>query len=214
MKVETEDDKIYYALGLALAQRMGPFTGNLTEAQLDVVNLAINDFALQKQAKVDLAVYLPKVGELANKYTAQANPGAAVSVDEEKAKGAAFAAQAGQEPGAVTTESGLVYKKLVAGTGVFPSATDKVKVHYHGTLVDGTIFDSSVDRGEPISFELNRVIKGWTEGLQMMKVGGKSKLVIPSDLAYGDRGRPSIPGGATLIFEVELLARWTDLPPA
>ena len=95
----------------------------------------------------------------------------------------------------------------MAGTGAQPTATSKVKVHYHGTLVDGKVFDSSVDRGEPISFALNQVIKGWQEGLQMMQVGGKARLVIPSDLAYGDQGRPgTIPGGATLIFEVELLA--------
>jgi len=94
----------------------------------------------------------------------------------------------------------------VAGTGVQPKPTDKVKVHYHGTLIYGTVFDSSVERNEPLSFALNQVVSGWTEGVGMMKVGGKAKLVIPSDLAYGDQGRPpTIPPGATLVFEIELL---------
>jgi FKBP-type peptidyl-prolyl cis-trans isomerase FkpA len=100
----------------------------------------------------------------------------------------------------------MVYIPVAAGTGASPKATDTVNVHYHGTLRDGSVFDSSVDRGEPISFPLNGVIPCWTEGLQKMKVGGKAKLVCPSDIAYGDGGRPpQIPGGATLVFEVELL---------
>lgn len=105
----------------------------------------------------------------------------------------------------VTTSSGLVYEVLQEGTGESPKATDTVKVHYRGTLVDGTEFDSSYRRNEPAQFALNAVISCWTEGVQKMKVGGKAVLVCPSDLAYGDRGRPSIPGGATLVFEIELL---------
>jgi FKBP-type peptidyl-prolyl cis-trans isomerase len=106
-----------------------------------------------------------------------------------------------------TTASGLKYQVLKQGTGtVSPKATDTVKVHYHGTLLDGTVFDSSVQRGQPASFPLTGVIKCWTEGVQMMKVGGKSKLTCPSSLAYGDKGAPpTIKPGSTLIFEVELL---------
>jgi peptidylprolyl isomerase len=106
-----------------------------------------------------------------------------------------------------TTASGLKYQILKQGTGtVSPKATDTVKVHYHGTLLDGTVFDSSVERGEPISFPLNRVIPGWTEGLQLMKVGDKFKFVIPPDLAYGPNSpSPKIPPNSTLVFEVELL---------
>lgn len=108
--------------------------------------------------------------------------------------------------GVISTASGLQYKVLEAGTGnVHPSATDKVKVHYHGTLIDGTVFDSSVDRGEPISFGLNQVIAGWTEGLQLMVEGEKTRLFIPSKLAYGDRAAGKIQPGSTLIFDVELL---------
>ncbi len=100
----------------------------------------------------------------------------------------------------------MVYVELEKGSGPSPTASDKVKAHYHGTLIDGTVFDSSVDRGEPVIFPLTAVIACWTEGLQKMAVGGKAKLICPSDIAYGDSGRPpAIPPGATLIFEVELL---------
>ena len=106
----------------------------------------------------------------------------------------------------VTTASGIVFESLAAGSGPSPKATDTVRVHYHGTLMDGTVFDSSVDRGQPISFPLNRVIKGWTEGLQLMKVGDKFKFEIPPQLAYGPNSpTPKIPPNSTLVFEVELL---------
>ena len=112
-----------------------------------------------------------------------------------------------QEPGAVRTKSGLIIRTITPGTGPSPQATDTVKVHYHGTLTDGTVFDSSVQRGEPATFPLDRVIPCWTEGVQMMKVGEKAQLVCPSSIAYGDNGAPpKIPGSATLVFEVELLA--------
>jgi len=105
------------------------------------------------------------------------------------------------------TESGLQYKILTKGEGeVHPTRTSKVKVHYHGTLIDGTVFDSSVDRGQPISFGLNQVITGWTEGVQLMVEGDKMRFVIPSHLAYGNRNAGKIAAGSTLIFEVELLA--------
>ena len=108
--------------------------------------------------------------------------------------------------GVVTTESGLQYEVIKMGRGKKPAATDKVKVHYHGTLVDGTVFDSSVERGEPTEFRLDQVIKGWTEGLQLMPVGSKFRFVIPQELGYGSRNSGSIPPYSTLIFEVELLS--------
>src|ERR1700686_5873277 len=113
--------------------------------------------------------------------------------------------KAAAEPGAQRTASGLVYREPRPGTGASPKATDTVKVNYRGTLTDGTEFDSSYKRNQPAQFPLNGVIRCWTEGVQKMKTGGKSMLICPSDLAYGDQGRPSIPGGATLIFEIELL---------
>lgn len=135
---------------------------------------------------------------------------AAVS-DLEKIKGKEFLDKNKTVEGVVETASGLQYKVVKMGTGAKPAATDKVKVHYHGTTIDGTVFDSSVERGEPITFGLNQVIKGWTEGLQLMPIGSKFILYIPSDLAYGDRGAGQfIKPGATLIFEVELL----DINPA
>ena len=110
-------------------------------------------------------------------------------------------------PAPESTASGLQITHLAVGDGASPKATDRVQVHYHGTFEDGSVFDSSVDRGAPAVFPLNRVIRCWTEGLQLMKVGGKAKLVCPPDIAYGARGAPPrIPGNATLHFEVELLA--------
>jgi FKBP-type peptidyl-prolyl cis-trans isomerase FkpA len=118
----------------------------------------------------------------------------------------AYLDKAAAQPGATRTDSGLVYRELRAGSGGSPQASDTVTVHYRGTLVDGTEFDSSYKRNEPAQFRLNQVIPCWTEGVQKMKVGGKSELVCPASIAYGDRGSPPvIPGGATLIFEVELL---------
>src|SRR5438034_565931 len=138
-------------------------------------------------------------------FPRQRQKGTPTAVPERKA-GQAFADKAAAEKGAVKTPSGAVVTTLKPGTGASPTATDKVKVHYHGTLTDGTVFDSSVQRGEPITFPLSGVIKCWTEGVQQMKVGGKSRLVCPADTAYGDRGAPpKIKPGATLVFEVELL---------
>ena len=119
----------------------------------------------------------------------------------------AYLEKAAAMPGAIQTASGLVYRELKAGTGASPKVTDVVTVHYRGTSVDGVEFDSSYKRNEPAKFPLNQVIPCWTEGVQKMKVGGKSQLVCPSAIAYGDRGMPPvIPAGATLVFEIELLS--------
>lgn len=123
-----------------------------------------------------------------------------------KGVGEAFLAENAKKEGVIVTESGLQYEVLTASEGAKPTATDKVTVHYHGTFLDGSVFDSSVERGEPATFGLNQVIPGWTEGLQHMTVGSKYKFYIPYDLAYGERGRSSIPGYSTLVFEVELLS--------
>jgi len=132
------------------------------------------------------------------------NSGAA---EENIQLGVDFLAENKSAEGVVETPSGLQYKVLTKGTGVeHPKANDQVKVHYHGTLLDGTVFDSSVDRGAPISFGLNQVISGWTEGVQLMVVGEKTRFFIPSNLAYGNRSTGKIGAGSLLIFEIELLA--------
>ena len=126
--------------------------------------------------------------------------------DDMKKEGQEFLAENGKREGVITLVSGLQYEVINEGTGAIPALTDKVKTHYHGTLLDGTVFDSSVERGEPISFPVNEVIAGWTEALQLMKVGAKWRLFVPYDLAYGERGAGQDIGPfATLIFEVELL---------
>ena len=131
---------------------------------------------------------------------------AAASAEEAKAS-EAFLTAATAEPGAEKLASGLVFREVAPGDGASPKATDNVKVHYHGTLRDGTVFDSSVDRGEPAEFPLNGVIPCWSEGVQKMKVGGKARLVCPASIAYGDRGAPpKIKPGAALAFDVELIA--------
>lgn len=136
----------------------------------------------------------------------QARVKAEAAGSDNRVAGEAFLAKNKTQDGIVTTDSGLQYEILTAGEGAKPTAADKVKVHYTGTLIDGTVFDSSVERGEPISFKLSNVIKGWTEGLQLMSVGSKYKFYIPSDLAYGERQQGQTIGpNSTLIFEVELL---------
>ena len=194
---KTEEEKTIYALGLAISRNLSQF--NLTPDELELVKAGLTDGVLGKEKKVDIETYGPKLQELAKSR-------ASAAAAEEKKKGQAFLDKAAAEPGAVKTKSGLIYSEIKPGTGDSPKATDKVKVHYHGTLIDGTVFDSSVQRGQPATFPLNGVIPCWTEGVQMMKVGGKSKLICPSDIAYGDRGSPpTIKPGATLVFEVELL---------
>ena len=141
-----------------------------------------------------------------SKLQARAEKNRPIIMAAEKQKGSEFTAKAAQEPGAQKTASGLVYKQVSPGTGASPKVTDVVQVHYHGTTVDGKVFDSSVQRGQPVQFPLNGVIPCWTEGVQKMKVGEKARLVCPSDIAYGDGGQPpAIPPGATLVFDVQLL---------
>lgn len=193
----SDEQKTLYALGFAVSQSLANFS--LSEAELEMVKAGLTDGVLKQTPKVNLQEFRPKIQQLQQARTA-------VAAETEKKAGAAFLAKAAEEKGAVKTDSGLVIATLKPGTGSSPKATDTVKVHYHGTLTDGTVFDSSVQRGQPATFPLNGVIPCWTEGVQRMKVGEKSRLVCPSQIAYGDRGAPpAIKPGATLIFEVELL---------
>jgi FKBP-type peptidyl-prolyl cis-trans isomerase FkpA len=196
-ELKTEEQKTLYAVGLAVAGSLSSFA--LSAAELDLVKAGLTDGVLNRRRQVDLQAYGIKIREL---QTARASVVAAA----EQKTGQAILDRAAAEPGATKTASGLVIVPIKPGTGPSPKTTDRVKVHYHGTLSDGAVFDSSVQRGEPATFPLNGVIPCWTEALQLMKVGGKSRLVCPPALAYGDRGAPPrIKPGATLTFEVELL---------
>jgi FKBP-type peptidyl-prolyl cis-trans isomerase FkpA len=192
----TDEEKTVYSLGLSIYRSLAQF--DLSPAELDLVKRAISDAAADTPA-VDLDTWGPKIQALATGRQARVT-------EREKASAKAYIDKVAAEPGAVKTDSGLIYKELTPGTGDSPAAADKVKVNYRGTFTNGKEFDSSYSRNEPAEFPLNGVIKCWTEGVQKMKVGGKSRLVCPSDLAYGDGGRPGIPGGSTLVFEVELLS--------
>ncbi len=125
--------------------------------------------------------------------------------EENKTKGAVFLAENGKKAGVMTTATGLQYEVLSEGTGKKPKATDNVEVHYEGKLTDGTVFDSSIARGQPAAFRLDQVIPGWTEGVQLMKEGGKTRFTIPANLAYGEMGAGTIPPNSVLVFEVQLL---------
>ncbi len=196
----TDEEKTIYAIGLSISQSLSPL--DLSPDELQIITRALTDAAAGKP-ELKLEEWGPKIQPLTQTRSDRAR-------EKQKAVSSAYLEKAAAEPGATKTDSGLVYREITSGTGASPKATDTVKVNYRGTLIDGTEFDSSYRRNEPASFPLNGVIPCWTEGMQKMKVGGKSMLVCPSSIAYGDQGRPSIPGGAALIFEIELL----DITPA
>ncbi len=191
----TDDEKAIYSLGLSIHQSLSQF--DLSPAEIAIVKRALTDAAAGKPA-VDLNEWKSKIEALARARAGRVT-------EREKVASLAYLEKAAAQPGAIKTDSGLVYRVLKPGSGASPKASDKVKVHYRGTLVNGAEFDNSYRRNEPAQFALTGVIRCWTEGVQKMKVGGKARLVCPSDLAYGDHGRPGIPGGAALIFEIELL---------
>jgi FKBP-type peptidyl-prolyl cis-trans isomerase FkpA len=193
----TDEQKTLYALGLAVNQSLSNFS--LSEAEFEIVKSGITDGFLKRPPKVDLQAFGLKISELQ-----QAR--ALVIAEAEKKAGAAFLAKAAAESGAKKTESGAILKTIKEGSGAIPKVTDMVKVHYQGTLIDGTVFDNSTKLGEPAMMRVNEMSKCWVEGMQQIKVGSKSKLVCPSNLAYRDKGLPPlIKPGATLVFEIELL---------
>jgi FKBP-type peptidyl-prolyl cis-trans isomerase FkpA len=194
---KTEDDKALYAWGLMLGRNASALSPS--PAELELIKAGLTDSVQKTKPKVDVDKYGPMIDAVARK---RANSRAEI----EKAKTAGIVEAAVKETGAVKLPSGMVIKTTRPGNGAQPAAADRVKVHYEGRLSDGSVFDSSIKRGEPAIFPLGGVIKCWTEGLGHMKVGEKATLTCPSDVAYGDSGRPPvIPGGATLIFDVELL---------
>jgi FKBP-type peptidyl-prolyl cis-trans isomerase FklB len=194
--LKTQLDSMSYAIGCSVAQFYQQ--QGITNFNASLVSKGLSDATNQKpllteeQINMSITNYLQKIKE-------EKSAG-------NKKIGKEFLAENGKKAGVVTLPSGLQYLIIKEGTGAKPTLTDKVKCHYHGTLIDGKVFDSSVDRGQPIDFPVNGVIKGWTEALQLMSVGSKWKLFIPSDLAYGDnQAGPTILPGSTLIFDVELI---------
>ena len=215
----TDKDKYSYALGAHF--------GNQARFQLvtrDSIDLDLDLFiqAFKERYNEDSAHFLMNdsiifqtLTDLSQARQAEKNKKDSLAAEANKAAGEAFLAQNKTAEGVVTTESGLQYKVITEGTGATPADGDIVKVHYTGTLLDGTKFDSSVDRGEPLEFPIGAVIPGWTEMLKLMKVGGKVTAWIPSDLAYGPRGRgPQIPGNSLLVFEMELIDTHSADAPA
>ena len=195
--LSTEDQKTIYAMGYSFAKNLERYA--LRPEEIEIFVTALRDYAASKPAPIDVETYASKVQAFATNRAAEASK-------VEKTASAEFLAKEAAAPGATKTASGLVKRVVKEGSGPSPAATDTVKVHYHGTLRDGTVFDSSVERGEPAEFPLNRVIPCWTEAVQTMKVGEKAHITCPSEIAYGDRGfPPKIGGGAALAFDVELI---------
>jgi FKBP-type peptidyl-prolyl cis-trans isomerase FkpA len=205
---KTDEEKALYSMGVILSQNIQAF--ELTEQELAMVKSGLGDGA-KDQAKLkpeEIEAIVPKIRELGEAR-------AKAATEREQKVGAEYLAKAATEAGAEKTASNMVYKAVKEGTGPSPAATDNVKVHYEGKLVSGKVFDSSKERGEPVTFPLDQVIGCWTEGVQKMKVGGTAQLVCPPEIAYGEQGRPpSIPGNATLIFDVELLEIVKEDPAA
>jgi len=194
--LKTTTDSLSYAIGTSVAsfyKQQG-----ITTVNTSIVSKAINDVLKNNKPLLDEQQCNNVIVAVITKERT-GNAAAA------KAEGQAFLNANKTKPGVVTLPSGLQYLVIKQGDGPKPLATDKVKCHYHGTLTDGTVFESSVERGQPIDFNVSGVIAGWTEALQLMPVGSKWRLFIPSNLAYGDQGQGKIKPGATLIFEVELL---------
>lgn len=197
-------DKLSYALGLGIGRQL---------AQMGATNLSIDDFATAikdvlagAELKVSDQEAQTLVQEFFRKQEEKANAEMAEKGKKAKAEGEQYLADNAMKEGVVTLPSGLQYKVLSEGNGKKPKATDKVKCHYEGFLVDGTVFDSSIRRGEPAVFPLNQVIAGWTEGLQLMQEGAKYRFFIPYHLGYGEHGAgASIPPYAALVFDVELI---------
>ena len=193
------EEELLYAVGLTVARQLNELTVLMSKEELRTVGTALAARLVEEErADFDWDTYGPQVeGFLA---TRQASAREAASE-----AGAAFIEAAAAEAGAVRTSTGMVYMETAAGSGAQAGPGKKVTAHYTGKLTDGTVFDSSVARGEPLTFPIESVIKGWQEGLALMKEGGSAVLTIPSELGYGDAGTGPIPPGATLVFDVQLL---------
>ncbi len=202
---QSDNEKTLYTIGHMFGGRLKNLS--LSSEEVEMVIVGIRDSIMAKKPLVPIEEYQGKMSVFFRERMAKAS-------EVEKKSGETYLNDFIQKESAMKTASGLAYKILKPGSEKKPKETDTVKVHYHGTLRDGKVFDSSVENGKEVSFPLNRVIKGWIEGLQLIGEGGSIKLVIPSDLAYGDHGAPpKIPGGATLTFKVDLI-KVVDAPEA
>lgn len=205
-----ERQKQAYAMGAFFGQRISETTQSLKDLGIELnseqLQQGLKD-SLNGAAKLEDAELQTTLQTLQQEHMKLAQEKAAKETEAQKAEGESYLAENAKKEGVKVTESGLQYEVLTEGKGDSPKAEDIVEVHYKGTLIDGTQFDSSYDRGQPATFPLNQVIPGWTEGVQLMKPGSKFRFVIPSDLGYGERGAgANIPPNSTLVFEVELLA--------
>ena len=208
LSLDSDKAKFSYAIGMDIGKNLQNFGANI---ETDVLITALKDSLEGKESRIPAEESKKIIQAFLKKQAEEKAAEQKIAGEHNKAAGLKFLAENSKKAGVTTTASGLQYEVIKQGDGAKPKATDKVKVHYRGTLLDGTEFDSSYKRGQPISFPLNGVIPGWTEGVQLMKVGSTFKFVIPSELAYGDRGAgPQIGPGNTLIFEVELLAIETE----
>jgi FKBP-type peptidyl-prolyl cis-trans isomerase len=206
LKLDTDETKASYGIGYGFAQNLMGQTQGI-ELSADALAQGIKDAMSEAEMKVPEADVQAAIQVLQQRQMEVAKAKATEAAAAARAEGEAFLKKNAKKDGVTTTDSGLQYEVMTKGdSDEHPSAESTVQVHYHGTLIDGTVFDSSVDRGEPIDFPLNGVIAGWTEGVQLMSPGDKYRFFIPADLAYGDsQASPLIPPGSTLIFEVELL---------
>lgn len=202
--IETEQQKTSYALGMNVGMSLKQIP---QELELEAVKQGLHDILSDSKLAMEQEEYAAVMQAFQAKMQAEQQKAAADKVAKNAAEQQAFLEKNKDAEGVVTTESGLQYKVLKAGEGDCPNLENTVKVHYEGKLLDGTVFDSSIQRGEPIEFGVGQVIKGWTEALQLMNAGSKYQLFIPSELAYGERGAGNlITPGAMLTFEVELLS--------
>jgi FKBP-type peptidyl-prolyl cis-trans isomerase FkpA len=202
MKLDTLQKRESYAVGINFGNQMQHMVDMV---DLDALLAGLRVMLERKQPEISVEEFQTLVQQFDTKLQAKAQTNFQAVADQNLQTGLEFLEKNKSEKGWQATESGLQYKAIFEGEGASPAATDLVKVHYEGTLLDGNVFDSSYKRGEPAQFPLNQVIKGWTEGLQLMKVGGIFDFVIPSELAYGLQGNQVIPPNAVLKFRVELL---------
>ncbi|XKE45657.1 FKBP-type peptidyl-prolyl cis-trans isomerase [Halomonas organivorans] len=204
---ETDEERLGYSLGVTLGKSIQQ---DVSDLDVDAFTQAVRDVFAGDELQMSDEEMAAALQTFQQEAMAARAAEAEQQAEANKAEGEAYLAENAEQEGVTTTDSGLQYRELESGDGATPGAEDTVEVHYEGTLIDGTVFDSSYERGEPVSFRVGQVIEGWQEALQLMDVGDTWEIVVPSDLAYGPRGQGPIGPHETLVFKVELL----DVTPA